>query len=122
MSTSFRAMAYDPTYVIPGAHIFCLASKDEEKNEYVARDQLLYMHYSEGLDTTRVSDLAISEVTREQGPIRGLVSFTLQRNLPVCQHHLSMRRARLLGYWLRLAWSSRPAGFISTLKKKYLRF
>ena len=34
------------------------------------------MRYSEGLDTTGVSDLASAKVTREQGPIRALVSFS----------------------------------------------
>ena len=31
---------------------------DEENNGYEARDQLLYMRYSEGLDMPGVSDLA----------------------------------------------------------------
>ena len=34
-----------------------------------------YMSYSEGLDTTEVSDLA-HEITREQGPIRALISWS----------------------------------------------
>ena len=50
------------------------------------------MRYSEGQEMPGVSDLTC-EVTREQGPIRALVSFNLQRNL---------HRARLLGNWLRL--------------------
>ena len=36
------------------------------------------MHYSEGLDIPGVSDLHQREVTRDQGPIRALVSFTLK--------------------------------------------
>ena len=46
------------------------------------------MHCSDGLDMPGVSDLASAserEVTREQGPIRAFVSFTLQRNM--CAEH-----------------------------------
>ena len=56
-----------------------------------------------------VSDLHQREVTRDHGPIRALVSFELNRNLSA-----NMRRARLFGYSLRLAYSGRPAGFIFT--------
>ena len=58
------------------------------------------MRYSEGLDTTVISDLANREVTREQGPIRALVSFTLQRNgetcAPVSSEHAQSTTFRLL--------------------------
>ena len=54
------------------------------------------------------------EVTREHGTIRALLSFTLQRKLCAIIIWVSMRRARLLDYWLRLACSDWPAGFIST--------
>ena len=47
---------------------------DEEKN--------YYMSYSEGLDSCQRSLIWHQHgVTSEQGPIRALVSFTLQRNL-----------------------------------------
>ena len=58
------------------------------------------MRYSEGLDMPEVSDLHQREVTRNQGPIRDLVSFTLNRNLSA-----NMHRARLCGHSLRLAYS-----------------
>ena len=57
------------------------------------------MRFSEGLDSCQGSLIWHQhEVTWEQGPIRALVSFTLQRNLCV-----SMCRAQILGYSLRLA-------------------
>ena len=73
---------------------------DEEKNGYVARDQLLYICYKVKGWTCQGSSLIwhLCEVTREQGPIRALVSSTFQRNL--CA---SMCRAQLLGSLLRLA-------------------
>ena len=58
------------------------------------------MRCSEGLDMPGVSDLHQREVTRDHGPIRALVSFELNRNLSA-----NMRRARLFGYSLRLAYS-----------------
>ena len=58
------------------------------------------MRSSEGLSMPGVSELHQREVTRDQGPIRALVSFTLNRNLSA-----NMRRARLFGYSLRLAYS-----------------
>ena len=71
------------------------------------------MRYSEGLDTTGVSDLAsgwgYEETRTDQGS--RIIYIT---DKPVRQHHLSMRRARLLDYWLRLACSGWPAGILST--------
>ena len=50
------------------------------------------MRYSEGMDTTGVSDWHQDEVTTEQGPIQGSrVVFITEK--PVRHHHLSMRRA-----------------------------
>ena len=68
------------------------------------------MRYIEGMDMPGVSDLHQREVTRDQGPIRALVYFTLNRNLSA-----NIRRARLFGYSLRLAYSGGPAGFIITV-------
>ena len=68
------------------------------------------MRYSEGLDTTGVSDLASGwgyEETRTNQGSR----ITYITDKPVRQHHLSMRRARLLDYWLRLAYSGGLTGF-----------
>ena len=58
------------------------------------------MRYSEGLDIPGDSDLHQHVVTRDQEPIRALVSFQSNRNLSA-----NMRRARLFGYSLRLAYS-----------------
>ena len=54
-----------------------------KKSIDIKRETNYYMRYSEGLDTTGVSNLAPAEreVTWEQGPIRALLLFTLQRNL-----------------------------------------
>ena len=71
------------------------------------------MHCSEGLDMTGVSDLASAR--GHKGTKTNQVScFIYITDKPVRQHHLSMRRAQLLGYWLRLACSGWPAGLIST--------
>ena len=56
-------------------------SLDEEKNGYVARDQLLYaLCYM--LDSCQEYQIRHErEVTWEQGPIRALASITLHRDL-----------------------------------------
>ena len=75
------------------------------------------MRYSEGMNTTGVSDLASGrghEGTRTNRGSR--ITYITEKH--VRQHHLSMRRARLLGYWLRLACSCGPAGFKSTSLSK----
>ena len=60
------------------------------------------MRYSEGLDTTGVSDLASGWGYEETRTNQGSRIIYITEN-PVRQHHLSMLRARLLDYWLRLA-------------------
>ena len=64
------------------------------------------------------------EVTREQGPIRALIIYITEK--PMRQHHLSMLRAQIVGYLLRLTCSGWPAGFISTcfihLRQKYISY
>ena len=64
------------------------------------------MRYSEGMDMPGSLIWHQREVTRKQGPIRALVSFTLLRNLQG-----NMGRARLLGSSLRLACSGWPGWF-----------
>ena len=71
------------------------------------------MRYSEGLDTTGVSDLASARGYEGRRTNQGSCIIYITEK-PVRQHHLTMRRARLLGYWLRLACSGWPAGFVST--------
>ena len=71
------------------------------------------MRYSEGLDTTGVSDLALGWGHDGTRPNQGSRIIYITEK-PVRQHHQSMRIARLLGYWLRLACSGWPAGFIFT--------
>ena len=94
---------------------------DEEKN--------YYMSHSWGLDSCQRSMIWHQHgVTREQGPIRALVSFTLQRNLIgsinwACAVH---KFWAISWHWLRLACSGWPAGFISTyfiyLRKLFILF
>ena len=53
---------------------------NDDDDDDLAEETNYYMRYSEGPDTTGVSDLA-SWGHEEQGPNRALVSFILQRNL-----------------------------------------
>ena len=77
----------------------------DEENKY-------YMNYSEGLDSCQMSLIWHQHgVTREQGPIKALVSFTLQRNLVTsinwaCAVHTFWA---ISWHWLRLACSGSPA-------------
>ena len=63
-------------------------------NKCPLRMQNYYKSYGEGQDSWQGSLIWHQHgVTRKQGPIRGLVSFTLLRNLIA-----SMRSAQILGY------------------------
>ena len=59
------------------------------------------MRYSEGLDTTGVSDLASAGGQEGTGTNQGFRIIYITEKA-VRQHHLIMHRARLLGYCLRL--------------------
>ena len=71
-----------------------------KKTMDMLRETNYYMRYSEGLAMPGSLLWHQRKITREQVPIRALVSFKLQRNM--CA---SMRKSRLLGNSLRLACS-----------------
>ena len=95
----FRLSLKSKIVAVKTAPTGLLTLLNEEKPD-MKRETNSYMRCSEGLEMPGVSDLHQREVTRDHGPIKALLSFELNRNLSA-----NMRRARLFGYSLRLAYS-----------------